>query len=332
MPYKCLKSFVSKLAIWILPIVGILLSVPVWAQAPTYPHKPIRLIVPGGPGGGVDTISRLIAPPLGASLGQIIVADNRPGAGTVLASELTARASPDGYTLLAVTISHAINAGIQAHLRYQPIADFAPITLIATVPNLLVAHPVAPFKSVKDIVSLGSAQSQKYFYASAGNGSGTHLAFELFQFMAKTKMIHVPHRSGSAALVDLVGGNVQLMFSNTINASPFVKSKRLNALAVSSLRRTSLFPDLPTISESGLLGYSSDAWYGLLAPANTPQSIVNRINLELLKILKTKEINERIVTQGAEVVGGGPTEFKKWMSNEVEKWVKLSSTVKIKID
>jgi tripartite-type tricarboxylate transporter receptor subunit TctC len=302
----------------------------VYAQP--YPAKPIRIIVPGGPGGGIDTVTRLISPPLAAALGQPVIPDNRPGAGTVLASELTAKAAPDGYTFLAVTISHAINAGVQKNLRYDPINDFSEVTLTATVPNLLVVHPSVPAKSVKELIALAKRYPGQLFFASAGSGSGTHLAFELFQAMANVSIVHVPYKSGTPALADVAGGHVQLMFSNTINSGPFVKARRLRALAITSVRRSALYPGLPTIAESGVPGYSSDAWYGVLAPARTPPDIIARLNREIVTLLKARELNEKLAAQGVDVVGSTQEEFAAWMRNEIRKWAKLTSTLKLQTD
>ena len=240
------------------------------AAAQQYPTKSIRMIIPAGPGGGVDTVARIVGQPLGAALGQPMVMDNRPGAGTVLASELTAKAPPDGHTLLMATNSHAINAAIHKDLRYDPVNDFAMVTMVASVPYWLVVHPSVPVKSVKDLIALAKRRPGELHFASAGSGSGTHLAFELFNSMAQLKLVHVPYKGGSAAMIDLIGGHVQLMISNTINSRPHVMTKKLNALAISTSRRSPLYPQVPTISESGLPGYQSDAWYGVMVPARTP--------------------------------------------------------------
>jgi tripartite-type tricarboxylate transporter receptor subunit TctC len=302
------------------------------AFAQSYPVKPVRIIIPAGPGGGIDTVARLLGPPLGVSLGQTVVLDNRPGAGTMLASEMTAKSPPDGYTLLAVTISHAINAGIHKDLRYDPVKDFAEVTLAATASNLLVVHPSIPAKSVRELIALGRQHPGQMSFASSGSGTGTHLAFELFQAMAKIKILHVPYKSGSAALVDLAGGHVQLMFSNTINAGPYVRAKRLRALGITATRPSPLYPGLPTIAEAGLPGYASDAWYGVLTPARTPADVIARLNREIVAIVKSSDIREKLATQGADVVGSSPDEFAGFMKKEMAKWAKVTSTLKIQTD
>jgi tripartite-type tricarboxylate transporter receptor subunit TctC len=276
------------------------------AMAQQYPSRSIRMIIPAGPGGGVDTIARTLGSSLSAVLGQPVVMDNRPGAGTMLASEITAKAPPDGYTLLMVTNSHAINVGIHKDLRYDPINDFSFISLVSSVPYWIVVHPSVPVKTVKDLITLAKRRPNELYFASAGSGSGTHLAFELFQSMAQIRLVHVPYKSGSAALIDLVGGHVQLMASNTINSRPHVLAKKLHALAITSAKRSSLYPQVPTVSESGLPGYQSDAWYGVLAPAKTPAEIIARLNREITTILATVDVRDKLALQGAEVKGSTP--------------------------
>jgi len=302
------------------------------ATAQIYPSKPLRMIIPAGPSGGVDTISRLIGQPLGNALGQPIIMDNRPGAGTMLASELLAKSPPDGYTLLMATNSHAINAGVHKNLRYDPINDFTPVTLVASIPYLVVIHPSVPVKSVKELVALAKQRPGELLAASAGTGSGTHLAFELFASMANVRIVHVPYKSGSPAIVDLAGGHVQLMFSNVINSMPHVRARRLSALAITSAKRSELAPQLPTVAESGLPGYQADAWYGVLLPARTPADIVTRVNRELVAILKSPAMREKAATQGAEVMGSTPQEFALFMRNEVQKWAKVTSALKLQVE
>lgn len=302
------------------------------AMAQPYPSKSVRMIIPAGPGGGVDTIARVIGPPLSAALGQPVVMDNRPGAGTMLASELTAKSPPDGHTLLMATNSHAINAGIHKNLRYDPVNDFSEVTLAATLPYLLVVHPSIPAKSVRELIALARRHPGKVHSASAGSGSGTHLAFELFRSTAKVDILHVPYKSGSSAMVDLVGGHVQMMFSNTINSMPHVKAKRLHALAITAAKRSTIYPEVPTVSESGLPGYQSDAWYGVLVPARTPSEIVARLNREIAGILRTSQVREKLATQGAEVFGSTPEEFAAVMRNDIMKWAKVTSSLGLPTD
>ena len=249
----------------------------------------------------------------------------------MLASELTANAPPDGYTLLMVTNSHAINANLHKNLRYDPVNDFAMVTQVAMVPYWVVVHPSVPAKSVKELVALARRRPGELHFAWAGSGSA-HLAFELFQSMAQIKLVHVPYKGGSAALIDLVGGHVQLMISNTINSRPHVKSKKLNALAITSHKRSPLYPDLPTVSESGLPGYQADAWYGILAPARTPPEIVTRLNREVVAILKTGDAKDKLLSQGAEVLGSTPEQFVTVMSNDIRKWGKVTAGLKLQMN
>jgi tripartite-type tricarboxylate transporter receptor subunit TctC len=300
--------------------------------AQQYPSRAIRMIIPAGPGGGADTVARTLGAQLGAALGQPIVMDNRPGAGTLLASEITARAPPDGYTLLLVTNSHAITAGIHKQLRYDPVNDFAYVSLVASVPYWIVAHPSVPVKSIKELIALAKRRPAELYYASAGSGSGTHLAFELFQSMAQIRLVHVPYKGGSAAMIDLLAGHVQLMASNTINSRPHVLARKLNALAITSEKRSRLYPNVPTVSESGVPGYHADVWYGVLAPAKTPPEIVTRLNREIVAILKTGEARERLIAQGADIMPSTPEAFVQTMKNEVAKWAKVTSRLKLQLE
>jgi tripartite-type tricarboxylate transporter receptor subunit TctC len=300
--------------------------------AQPYPAKPVRMIIPAGPGGGVDTVARVIGQALGAVLGQPVIMDNRPGAGTMLASELTAKAPPDGYLLLMVTNSHAINAGIHKSLRYDPVNDFTYITLVATVPYLVVVHPSMPVRSVKDLIALARRYPGKLHAASAGSGSGTHLAFELFRSMTALDIVHVPYKSGTPAIVDLVGGHVQMMISNIINSTPHVRAKRLSALAISAAKRSALYPELPTVAESGVPGYQADVWYGVLAPAGMSDDIAGRLNREIVAILRTTQVRERLLTQGAEVLGGTPDEFASLMRSDIRKWAKVTASLDLRVE
>jgi len=302
------------------------------ALAQPYPARSLRMVIPAGPGGGVDTIARLVGQPLGVALGQSVVMDNRPGAGTMLASELVAKSPPDGYTLLMVTSSHAINASLHKNLRYDPVNDYAAVTLAASVPNLIVVHPSVPAKTAKQLIELARRFPRQLMFASAGSGSGTHLACELFLSMAGVEMIHVPYKSGSSAITDLMGGHVQVMFSNTINAMPHVKSKRLRALAITTPQRSLRYPDFPTVAESGLAGYESDVWYGVLAPGQTPAEIVGRLNREIVGILKTADMKEKLATQGAEAAGSTPEAFAALIRNEITKWGRVTAALKLQMD
>ena len=266
------------------------------------------------------------------SLKQPMVMDNRPGAGTRVGSELTAKAPPDGYTLLTLTDSHAINGGLQKDLPYHPVNDFAPIALIATTPYLVVVHPSLPVRTVKELIALASRRPGELHFASAGTGSGTHLAFELFQLKAKIKVVHVPYKSGSAAVIDVAGGQVDMYMSNTINVEPFIKSGRLRALAIATAKRLPIYPDLPTVDEAGLPGYTAEAWYAMMAPAKTPADIITKLNREVLAILRENDAKERLGTLGAVIIGSTPEEFGNVLRRDVKKWQDLASVLNLKLD
>jgi tripartite-type tricarboxylate transporter receptor subunit TctC len=299
------------------------------AAAQTFPSRPLRMLIPAGSGGGVDTVARIIGTPLAAALGQPVVMENRPGAGTMLASELTAKSAPDGYTLLMVTNSHVINAGLHKNLRYDPLNDFAEISFVTTLPYLLVVHPSVPARSAKDLIALAKQHPGKLYFASAGTGSGTHLAFELFVSLANINAVHVPYKSGSPALVDLSGGHVQMMISNIINCMPYVRNKRLIGLGISSAKPSPSFPQFPTIAASGLPGYDASAWYGVLAPARVPAEIVARLNREINAILRTADVREKLAAQGADVAGSTPEEFAAILRRDLQKWAKVTAGLKM---
>ena len=302
------------------------------AAAQQYPSKPMRMIIPAGPGGGVDTIARLVGQPLGAALGQTIVMENRPGAGTMLASEIAAKSPPDGYTMIMVTNSHAINAGIQKNLRYDPVNDFSYFSLASSIPYLVVVHPSVPVNTPKELIALARKRPGQLYFASAGAGSGTHLAGELFISMTGINIVHVPYKSGSPAIVDLAGGHVQIMFSNIINSMPHVKAKRLRTLGITSAKRSPTYPDVPTVQESGVPGYQADAWYGLMGPARIAPEIVARVNREMVTLLKTQDIREKFASQGAEAVSNTPDEFAALMRAEITKWGRVTSKLNLQLD
>ena len=302
------------------------------AMAQPYPSKPIRMIIPAPPGGGVDTVSRAIAPKLSDAIGQSVVADNRPGAGTMIGSELTAKAPPDGYTVLMVTNSHTINAALIKNLRYDPIKDFTPVTQVAAAPLLLLVHPSVPAASVKELLALAKRRPGQLLYASAGNGSGTHLAGALFESMAGIRLVHVPYKGGTPGLTDLVGGHVQIMFNNLISAGALMNAGRLRLIAVTSARRMAALPQVPTVAEAGVPGYETGSWYGVLLPAQTPPDVVALLHREVVKILKTPEIKEKFALDGSEAIGSTPQEFAELIRSEIQKWAKLVPTLGTKLE
>jgi len=290
------------------------------AHADDYPTRPIKLIVPFAAGGGNDTVARLAGEGLTTELGQPVVIDNRPGAGGIIGAEAVARAALDGYTLFLGGVgSHAINPNLHAHLSYDPIKDFAPITLVASAPLVLVVHPSVPATSVRELIALAKAQPGRLNYASNGNGSSSHLAAVMFASMTGIDIVHVPYKGLSPALADLIGGQVQLMFSSVVAIVPHVKAGKLRALAVSSRERLSLLPDLPTIAEAGVPGYETSSWYGILAPAGTPAEIVTRLNAALVKVVSQPDVRQALAQEGADPVGNSPAAFGAFIRSERQR-------------
>ena len=289
-----------------------------------YPDKPIRLIVAYPPGGGTDIIARLIAPELSRKLGQPIAIENRGGASGNIGTEAVVNSAPNGYTLLMGNVApNAINVSIFKKLPYNPEKDLAPISLVAITPNILVSNLNVPVKSVADLLALAKASPGKINYPSAGNGSSSHLAGVLFDSMGGVSMTHVPYKGGGLAMNDLLGGQVDIFFATMPAAMPFVKSGQLRPIAVTSERSSLAMPSLPTISDSGLHGYSATTWYGLYAPKGTPPEIINRINQVTLEVLKIPELREQLIQRGFEPVGNSPKEFATFISSEIIKWAKV---------
>ncbi|MGZ8268983.1 MAG: tripartite tricarboxylate transporter substrate binding protein [Burkholderiales bacterium] len=293
----------------------------VYAQ--TYPAKPIRFIVPFAPGGGNDVVARLIGGKLAEAWGHQVVIDNRPGAGGNIAAELVARSNPDGYTLFLFNSANAIAPSLYKNLAYDPVRDFEPVILISTSPFALVVHPSTPAQSVKELIALARAKPKSLTYASGGNGSSTHLAGEQFREMAGIDIVHVPYKGAGPAFVDLVAGQVTMYFASIPPALPQLKAGRVRALAVSSERRTSLLPDLPTIAEAGLRGYQSGASYGLVVPARTPTAVVKKLNVEVARILTDPDVRARLSSQGMEIASGTPQAFGSFMKAEMVMWARV---------
>jgi tripartite-type tricarboxylate transporter receptor subunit TctC len=306
----------------------LLLALPLALAGPAgsqdYPTRPIRLIVPFAPGGPTDIMSRAISERITSRLGQPLVVDNRPGAGGGIGSELAARSAPDGYTMLLGHIgTHAINASLYQKLGYDPVRDFAPITMIATLPLGLWVNASVPAASVNELVALAKAKPGSINFGSAGSGGPTHMAGEMLKAMARIKIVHVPYKGNAAALTDLVAGRVQMMFSNLLTAGPHARAGKLRGLAVSSARRSSQAPELPTVAESGVPGYDITPWYGVLFPAGTPRAIVLRLNQEIGGILTTPEVAERFRAQGVDFVTSTPEAFGALIKSEIPKWRKV---------
>jgi len=307
-----------------LALLGLGISPNASHAAPAaYPDRPIRLVVPYPAGGAADTVARTLAAPLGAKLGQTIVVDNRPGASGVIGAGAVAKAAPDGYTLLLDATAHSVNPSLQARLPYDTVKDFAPISLVVLVPNLLVVPPNSPFESPKAIVNAAKAKPGKLTYASAGPGTAQHLAAELFRQQSGLNLLHVPYKGGAPALSDLMGGQVDMMFSNMAASYPLVAGKKLKVLATTGTKRSAALPDTPTIAESGLPGYQVYEWNGLFAPAGTPQAIVDRLSALTREVLNSPEVSKRLAAIGAEPADSRPEDFRKFVEGETAKWAKV---------
>jgi tripartite-type tricarboxylate transporter receptor subunit TctC len=300
------------------------------ALAQSYPARSVRLIVPSSPGGGTDITARIIAPKLSEYLGQQVVVENRAGAGTMIGGEAVARATPDGYTLLMGISTLAINPAMYRKVPYDALKDFAPISQVVALPNVLVTHPSLPVKSVKELIGFARARPGQINFASAGVGTNPHFAMELFNSMAGLKMVHVPYKGSGQGVIDLLAGHVTVMTPSILTAMGYVKDKRLRALGVTSAKRATGAPDIPTISEAGLAGYEAVQWFGVLAPAGTPAAIVTRLHKEIVRTLQAPDIRQKLVSDGADPVGSSPEEFAAFLKAETTKWAKVAKDVGIK--
>ena len=303
-----------------------------------WPTRPVRIVVPFPPGGTTDILARALAPELGRAFGQTFIVDNKPGAGGNVGADLVAKSPPDGYTLLMGTVgTHGINQSLFPKMPYDPIKDFAPITLVAGVPNVLVMNPAKAealkINSVPDLIRYAKANPGKLNMASSGNGTSIHLSGELFKAMTGTFMLHFPYRGSGPALLDLIGGTMDLMFDNLPSALPQIRAGKLKALAVTSAQRSAALPELPTIAEAGPVpGFEASSWFGLLAPAGTPGDIVNRIQQECAKALGTPALKERLLSQGAIPSGSTPAQFAGFIAAETKKWARVVKVSGAKVD
>jgi tripartite-type tricarboxylate transporter receptor subunit TctC len=302
------------------------------AVAQSYPSRPIRLIAPSSPGSGVDIVARIVGQKLSENLKQQVVIDNRAGAGANLGAEIAAKAAPDGYTLFMGTPAHAINTSLYRRLNYDIVKDFAPISLVTSGQYVLVVHPSLPARNVKELIALARARPGQLNYASAGNGNATHLAAELFKSLTKLNAVHVPYKGTGPALTDLIGGQVQFMFANLTAGLPHIKSGKLHALAVTGAARSPAAPDIPTMIESGVPGYTVTSWYGVLAPAGTSQEIINRLNSEIARVMRSPDMKDRLAGEGAEPVSSTPAEFAAFIKTEIAKWGKVIRGAGISIE
>ena len=300
---------------------------------PLYPAKPVRMLVGFPPGGSTDIMARLIAPGLAEAFHQQFVIDNRPGANSNLAAELAAKAAPDGYTLLVVSASFSTNVSLYPRMGYDPLRDFAPVTRIAAVNNVLVVHPSVPARTVKEFVALAKARPGEIVFASSGGGSTSHLAAELLKMsVGGFDTIHVPYKGVAPALVDLMGGQIHALVATMPSATPHIQSGRIRALAVASMKRAAVLPNVPTFQESGFPGFEASAWNAVLVPAGTSADIIARLNSPIVKIVHSPEVKEKLAAQGAEPVGDSPAQFGAYLRAEVVKWAKVVQVSGAKID
>jgi tripartite-type tricarboxylate transporter receptor subunit TctC len=322
---KALKFACAALAALTVPLAP--------ALAADYPVKPVRLVVPFPPGGGADILARLIMPRVAEELGQAIVIDNRPGAGGNVGAEHVARATPDGYTLLYGTNgTHSINASLYRNLRFDPVKDFAPVSRMTSIAAMLIVNPKVPATNVAELIGYAKANPGKLNFASAGNGTTSHLAGELFRTMAGIDIVHVPYRGGALAVTDLIGGQVQMMIDVMPNAFPLAKDGRARGLAVASAQRFPAAPEYPTLAESGLPGFEASAWDGILAPANTPEPVIRRLNAAIRTALEDPKIVSALLARGALPVAGPPEDFVRHIAESTKKWAAVVQSSGAKID
>ena len=300
------------------------------ALAQGYPSKPVRMIVPSSAAGGTDIVARIISPRLAERLGQQVIIDNRPGAGTMIGIELAAKSPPDGYTLLMGLSTLAINSALYKKVPYDPVRDFAPITQAVSSASIIVVHPSVPVKTVKELIAFARARPGQLNYASAGTGTYPHMTMELFLSMAGLKMAHIPYKGTGPAMIDMIAGHVATTAATILTGMPHIRSGRLRGLGITSSARNAVVPEIPTVAESGLPGYESVQWYGVLAPAKTPKEIITRLHGEITRVLQQPDVKERIAGDGADPVGSTPEEFARFIQSELTKWAKVARDAGIK--
>ncbi len=325
------------LTMMVLPVIGMgLHAKSVWAQSITspaaadYPSKPIRVVVPSSPGGGIDALARIIGPKLTETWGKSVIVDNRAGAGGVIGSEIVARASPDGYTILIVAGGYTLNPSLYAKLPYDTIKDFERVSLVACAPNLLVVHSSVPVKTVKELIAFAKAKPNFLNYASSGVGTTSYLSGEMMKVMAGVEMIHVPYKGAGLSNAAAIAGQVHFIFSAPHAMIPHVKTERVRALGVTSARRLPLIPEVPTIAEAGLPGFDINSCYGVLVPAKTPRPIVDKLNTEVVRILRIPEIRVQLENQSFEVIASSPDEYTNFTKSDMARWAKALKQAGIK--
>jgi tripartite-type tricarboxylate transporter receptor subunit TctC len=316
-----------------LALAMVLACAPVGGFAQSYPAKPIRFIVPFPPGGGNDTIARLVAQKLSAAIATQVIVDNRPGAGGTIGAEAAARSPADGYTMfLAGVATHGINPNLRKKLPYDALKDFSAVSLIASAPLLVVVHPSLPAKSIKDLVALAKARPGQINYASNGAGGSSHLAVELFDMMTGVKMTHIPYKGLAPALTDLLAGEVQVMFSSAVAMLPQVKAGRLRAIAMTGSKRSAAIPAIPTVAESGIPGYETGSWYGVVVPAGTPTAAIERLSREIQAIVKSQDITSKLNEEAVIPVGSTPDSFERHIRAELARWAKVIKAAKVELE
>ena len=315
-----------------LLLVAALLGNATAARADAYPAKPLRLIVGYAPGGATDVIARLVGQRLGEALGQAVIVENRPGANGSIGAEVVARAAPDGYTLFMCTIANVINTSLYPKLPFDFVRDFAPVSLVATIPNMLVVNPAVAAKDLKEFIALAKSNPGQINFASPGSGSSPHLSGELFKTAAGVSMVHIPYKGSAPAMSDLIGGQVQAMFDNMPSALPHVKAGKLRALAVTGANRSAAAMNIPTMDEAGLPGYQITSWFGVALPVATPKEIVQKLNMEIVKVLNRPDIRERLAGLGADVAPSSTEEFASYIMAETAKWAETIKVSGAKVD
>ena len=302
------------------------------AQAQTYPAKTVRFIIPFPPGGPTDILGRLASQRLTEAWGVQVVADNRAGAGGNIGAELCAKSAPDGYTLCMLTVAQSISPAIYPKLSFDPLKDFAPVTLLAILPSLLMVHPSLPVRNVRELVALAKAKPGILTYASTGNGTSPHMLMEMFKWMAGADLVHVPYKGASPAMIDQISGQIDVAFSTAIAALPFVQQGKVRAIAISTKDRFPPLPDLPTVEQGGVRGFDGSSWQGVVMPANTPRDMVAKAHAELAKMLRSPAMKEKILQQGGLASGNSPEEFLAFMRSETDKWAKVAKAAKVRVE
>jgi tripartite-type tricarboxylate transporter receptor subunit TctC len=315
----------------LLQAAALLLALTATVTAQDYPNRPVRLIIPFPPGGSNDVVGRMIGTQLAERLGKQVIVDNRAGAGGVIGTEAASKAAPDGYTILVISLAHAVNPWLYK-LPYDPIKAFTPIGVMAKGPNVLSVHPGLPIHSVKELIALAKQKPGDLQYASAGVGSFQHLGAELFKLQAGVDMLHVPFKGGGPAMIDVMGGHTKVIFSSLVQTTPHIKSGKLRALGVGGTERSAVLPDVPTIAEAGVPGYAAENWWGIVAPAGTPPEVVAKLHKELTEVQDNPDIRKHFANEGATVVKMSSAEFGQFMVSEMSKWERVVKEGKIKAE